>query len=195
LPSLKEVFSAEEKMERRNSSGNFKQFLKLAGIKGLSMAEMLQHEEVFTNTVMPRLYPHPFQDLQEFQQFVEKLKLLVQAIGIRCSDIRIQGSSLRKQQPNDLDIGIIVPTEEYDRIVEIVRPKVQNRGRVTTTFEQYARSRTLGIFFLGMINESKPDVKVNLKACLGGLEIDPQMTIIEAGSRLDSKLFLSVGSA
>jgi hypothetical protein len=195
LPSLKEVFSAEEEMKRRGRSGNFKQFLKLAGIKGLSMAEMIQHEDVFTNTVMPRKYPYPFHDLQEFQHFVGKLKLLVQEIGIRCSDIRIQGSSLRKLQPKDLDIGIIVPTQEYNRIVEIVRPKVQNRGGVTTTFEQYTRSRTLGIFFLGMINPRKPDVKASLKACLGDLGIDPQVTIIEAGSRLDSKLFLSVGPA
>lgn len=195
LIPLKHILEMEDTLKERGREGNLQNFLKVGGIKGLKKEELLQHEKTYSEDVLVRKYPFPFPNQDSFNYFAKGLAGVIRNAGINAMDIRIQGSSLRKPDPKDIDIGIMVTKEEYERIIGIVGPKVENRGNVTKTFKQYTGARNLGIYFLGMISDTtvKEDLKGLFRtAGCDAEKTDVQATVIEAGSRLDSSLYMSL---
>lgn len=147
LIPLKHILEMEDVLKERGRGENLQNFLKVGGIKGLKKEELLQHEKTYSEEVLVRRYPYPFPNQDSFNHFAKGLAGVVKNAGINAMDIRIQGSSLRKPNPKDIDIGIMVTNEEYERIIEIIGPKVENRGNITKTLKQYIAARNLGSSF------------------------------------------------
>lgn len=73
----------------------------------------------WVNVVKPRGYPYRFNNLSEYQQFGNRLKIKLTEINVSNLDVRVQGSALRKPNAEDVDLATIIDQSEFDNIIKI----------------------------------------------------------------------------
>jgi hypothetical protein len=71
----------------------------------------------YVNVVKASGTPYRFRSPQEFVQFQTELKDQIKGAGFSTSDIRIQGSALRKPTAADLDVAVFIRDAEFDQIL------------------------------------------------------------------------------
>jgi hypothetical protein len=68
------------------------------------------------NIVKQRGYPFGFDSIQQYQGFKENLTSALERYNIPLKDVRIQGSSVHKTSPGDIDIAILVDKAEFEAL-------------------------------------------------------------------------------
>lgn len=82
--------------------------------KPLTATQVVDQMRHWAKTVSTRGFPFRFDELVVYQRFSNLLLRLVQGAGLPDDDVRIQGSSLRKPEAGDVDIGIFVAQAAFD---------------------------------------------------------------------------------
>jgi hypothetical protein len=85
--------------------------------KAIQADELIGQMEHWVNVINKRGFPEKFANLEEFQQFSQDLLTGVKQAGIPADDIRIQGSSLRKPDAQDVDIAAFVDERSFDNLL------------------------------------------------------------------------------
>lgn len=76
-----------------------------------------------------RVYPYKFSDIGQFNSFKNELKTGLNDINVTTSDVRIQGSSLRTPNANDVDLAAIISETDFDNfLVNRFNSKVTKNG-------------------------------------------------------------------
>jgi hypothetical protein len=73
----------------------------------------------YINIVLKRGYPFGFKSKYSYMKFIKKIETHILELykGYKI-EVKIQGSSIRKNNPKDIDVGIIVKEEDFIKIVE-----------------------------------------------------------------------------
>jgi hypothetical protein len=82
--------------------------------KPLTATQVVDQMRHWAETVSKRGFPFRFGELALYQRFSNLLLRLVRQAGLPDDDVRIQGSSLRKPEAGDVDIGIFVAQAAFD---------------------------------------------------------------------------------
>ena len=85
--------------------------------KPISSGELITQMDNYVNTVSKRGYPYKFTDLEQFNSFKADLTSGLQSIGISIDDVRIQGSSLRTPDANDVDLVTLIDDTQFDKLL------------------------------------------------------------------------------
>jgi ferredoxin len=85
--------------------------------KKISAPDLMQQMENWAGKVKARGFPYKFADLAEFQRFSKDLIEKVRATGLPVDDVRVQGSSLRKETAADVDIAVFVEQSVFDKLL------------------------------------------------------------------------------
>jgi len=86
-------------------------------VKQIDAATMLAQIDNFTQTVSPRGFPYRFDDMAQFQAFSNALVDSVAGQGLDASNIKVQGSSLRKVEAKDVDVAVFISKEKFAEII------------------------------------------------------------------------------
>lgn len=86
--------------------------------KPLSANQVMQEMDNFKNVVSARGYPYKFNSLQDFMQFSRDVKNKLDNLDIPTNDVRVQGSAVRKANPDDLDMAIMVDDSQFDELLK-----------------------------------------------------------------------------
>lgn len=89
-------------------------FVKTGNIKEIKTVELLQQMDNYIKIVLKRGYPFGFNSLKDFERFCTILKDELSSIGLSIEDIRVQGSSLRKIKPKDLDLAVFINDVDFN---------------------------------------------------------------------------------
>jgi hypothetical protein len=71
----------------------------------------------YVNIVIDRGYPYKFKDVNDYNNFKYSLLDELDLAGIPTNDVRIQGSSLRTPNANDVDLAVFVNDAEFYSLV------------------------------------------------------------------------------
>lgn len=85
--------------------------------KRLDAAELAKQMDDWANNVSKRGFPHKFADLDEFKQFGTDLKGELAKGGIPVDDVRVQGSSLRTPNAQDVDLAVVIDQAGFDKLL------------------------------------------------------------------------------
>lgn len=166
-------------------------FSRLAGIKELGLDDLGTQLNTWKDVVEPRGYPYPFANIGDFNTFKGLIAQLVQTLGLQPSAIRVQGSSLRKPNPGDIDIGVMLNGDEFRRIgVMLSSADTSNRakGQTKKALEK-GKIDPRQLSFLTRIaggNVTRIFELAKAAAQAGGIELDVQVSAILIGSGFDS---------
>ena len=106
-------------------------FVKTGNIKEIKSVELLKQMDNYINIVLKRGYPFGFRNLKEFEQFCDILKSELSSIGLSTNDIRIQGSSLRKLKPKDLDLAVFIDDSNFNNLLRnAFEGKIKLNGKI-----------------------------------------------------------------
>lgn len=106
-------------------------FVKTGNIKEIKSVELLKQMDNYINIVLQRGYPFGFRNLKEFEQFCDILKSELSSIGLSTNDIRIQGSSLRKLKPKDLDLAVFIDDSNFNNLLRnAFEGKIKLNGKI-----------------------------------------------------------------
>ena len=94
--------------------------------KQIEATELIAQMDNWVNIVSKRGYPYKFTDINQFNKFKSELKSGLDEIGVATSDVRIQGSSLRTPNANDLDVAVVVDNNSFTQLL-----KNRFSGRIT----------------------------------------------------------------
>lgn len=94
--------------------------------KRISASQLIQETNLWLDLKNIRKYPYNFNSLAEFEVFKNNVKLKVSDYGIPNFDIRVQGSALRRLNPDDIDLAIIVDQSE----ISALRKKFLDRAKI-----------------------------------------------------------------
>jgi hypothetical protein len=81
--------------------------------KRKSADQLIEEMDNWVNVVQKQGYPYKFTDKEQFEAFKEDLLKIVEDLGLPHRDVRIQGSSLRNPDANDIDIAVFVSKEKF----------------------------------------------------------------------------------
>jgi hypothetical protein len=110
---------------------DFEGFIKTGNIKKIKPKDLVEQMENYVNIVLKRGFPFGFNSLEEFTKFGKDLKTSLKSIEIPIDDIRIQGSSLRKKIPKDLDLSVFVDDSKFNSYLkEAFKGKIKLDGKV-----------------------------------------------------------------
>jgi hypothetical protein len=78
-----------------------------------------------------RGYPFGFEDAENYRTFCTRVKAAVAHWGLPAGDVRVQGSSVNKPEPKDIDVAVMVNAADFDAIVaraagESTKSKLRN---------------------------------------------------------------------
>jgi hypothetical protein len=85
--------------------------------KAIKAKELIDQMEHWVNVINQRGFPEKFANKKEFEQFSQDLLAGVRETGIPADNIRIQGSSLRKPDAQDVDIAAFVDERSFDNLL------------------------------------------------------------------------------
>jgi hypothetical protein len=85
--------------------------------KPITPTDLITQMDNYVNVVNKRGYPYKFTSLDQFEAFKGDLKSSLSNTGISTSDVRIQGSSLRNPNANDVDIAVFIDNAEFNQIL------------------------------------------------------------------------------
>jgi len=122
-------------------------FVKTGNIKEIKSVELLKQMDNYINIVLQRGYPFGFRNLKEFEQFCDILKSELSSIALSTNDIRIQGSSVRSKNPNDIDIAIFLKDKDLDIFINKTRELRKEKSIISGNpkfLKNYERRLSLG---------------------------------------------------
>jgi hypothetical protein len=85
--------------------------------KPITATDLVTQMDNYVNVVNKRGYPYKFTSLDQFEAFKGDLKSSLSNTGVSMSDVRIQGSSLRNPNANDVDIAVFIDNAEFNQIL------------------------------------------------------------------------------
>lgn len=109
-------------------------------------AEELKEEmNNWVNVVQKRGYPYKFTGEEQFEEFKKDLLEKVRKLGLPCKDVRVQGSSLRKPEANDIDIAVFVTKEKFAELLKAKFDKKikENKVELDLTSKTYDQLKDL----------------------------------------------------
>jgi predicted nucleotidyltransferase len=200
--SIQETLLLEKHLKKKGQELLLDNYLQLADIKELRFDELMAMV-IKARSTLDRRYPYPFSNIEQFNKFKRSIRRLAGVLQINYTDIRVQGSALRKTDPHDLDIGIMVTQTELDRLKAIfdtrmARLNIQGRGR-----KQIDRAYQNGKFSprdLAILGEEVTGQLVRIfelaaialaNSVGSGNAIPVQASVILIGGSLDSKPYMS----
>lgn len=93
-------------------------FISCRDAKPINASELMTQMDNWVNVVSARGYPYKFNDIGQCNSFKNELKTGLNDINVTTSDVRIQGSSLRTPNANDVDMVAIISKGEFDNILK-----------------------------------------------------------------------------
>jgi hypothetical protein len=92
-------------------------FISCRNVKAINASELMTQMDNWVNVVSKRGYPYKFNDIGQFNSFKNELKTGLNDINVTTSDVRIQGSSLRTPNANDVDLAAIISETDFDNFL------------------------------------------------------------------------------
>src|SRR5690606_29065922 len=86
--------------------------------KTISSIELENQMSNWKTVIEPRGYPYNFNSIEDFEEFGNKLKQQLNEYGIPSNEVYVQGSSLRTNSAQDIDIAIFISNSDFIKIVE-----------------------------------------------------------------------------
>ncbi|WP_164515184.1 hypothetical protein [Paenibacillus lentus] len=128
--------------------------------KPINAEELIKQMENYVNVVMKRKFPYKFDSIGDYISFKGDLNDLLKKYNISTNDIRIQGSSVRTPNANDVDIAIVVKKEEFDKlyseIVEGLKDRIKKpstRKKLLRDLEKQVESGRINSFYFNRIED------------------------------------------
>ncbi|WP_143349669.1 hypothetical protein [Elizabethkingia miricola] len=158
-------------------------FIKTGNIKEIRTGELLNQMDNYIKIVLKRGYPFGFKSLKDFEKFYEEIrKIVISKLEIENFEIIIQGSLVRKINPKDIDVGILVSEDVFNKLIKRafgnpLEGTAKHRGmlhalevgKITSSYAKLSKDRRLlekifGEIDLSVILEKGIfDIKPNLK--------------------------------
>ncbi len=192
--SIEEALRLKKHLDRLNKSHQFDDLMELAAVKGIDIDELLKMVGISVD-VEKRDYPNPFESKQEFIDFKARVTALVRKWNLPTHDIRIQGSALRKTQPKDVDIAVMVDETTFQNLgrrmiaytdKDTIRKSLEKgikKGKIAASFfDRLPATRTFG----QLLYETMPKKYKNAE----GKKVLAQLSIIQSGSELDMQPYM-----
>ncbi|WP_426751147.1 hypothetical protein [Myxococcus sp. Y35] len=85
--------------------------------KPISATDLKQQMENWANEVSPRGFPYKFNDRAEFERFSQELVQGLEQAGLPTDDVRVQGSSLRNPEANDVDLSVFMDDAAFNTML------------------------------------------------------------------------------
>jgi hypothetical protein len=109
--------------------------------KPINASELMTQMDNWVNVINPRGFPYKFTDIGQFNSFKNELKSGLNEINVTTSDVRIQGSSLRTPNANDLDIAAIVSTNEFNQFLKSKFSGKITKNGISIDISNYSQSQ------------------------------------------------------
>ncbi|MBL3658568.1 fibronectin type III domain-containing protein [Fulvivirga sediminis] len=162
-------------------------FIRIGDIKDFNSSELILQMDNWVSVVNKRGYPYGFNTLGDFNIFKSKVTSLLDQVGINTYDIRVQGSSLRKTTPKDIDIAIFLQQTDFNKIVENIRDNYriinERAGKITKISKNFEKDLLKGKI-ASFHFDNLPDGRTFDKAKFQELG-DVDISIIVEGEKLD----------
>lgn len=96
--------------------------------KTISIEELTRQMRVWKHVKEERLFPYLFPNRENYITFQKQIKDILKRYNVPSYDVQIQGSSLRNESANDIDIAVFVSKEEFDSLTEAARAGINRRN-------------------------------------------------------------------
>jgi len=108
--------------------------------KRIPAAQLIQETDIWVDVKKVRKYPYKFNSASEYDIFKDDIKLQLNDYGIPNSDVRVQGSSLRRVSPDDVDIAIIIDASQMQDLRNklLVRAR-KDYGTASDKYDKYVK--------------------------------------------------------
>ncbi|MFK7048829.1 hypothetical protein FLACOL_01503 [Flavobacterium columnare] len=93
-------------------------FISCRDAKPIASTDLVQQIDNYVNVVLKQGHPYKFTDIGQFNNFKNELKTGLKDIGVSTADVRIQGSSLRTPNANDVDLAAIISETDFDNLLK-----------------------------------------------------------------------------
>ena len=112
-----------------------------------SVADRL--EVSLTNLAVTRTrgFPYGFESMAHFERFKQSIRAALTKFGLPTADIRVQGSSLHKLTPGDVDVAVVVDQTEYNRLVQKMRAAISHPGILADFEKQWPGGHINSFYF------------------------------------------------
>jgi hypothetical protein len=112
-----------------------------------SVADRL--EVSLTNLAVTRTrgFPYGFESMAHFERFKQSIRAALTKFGLPTADIRVQGSSLHKLTPGDVDVAVVVDQTEYNRLVQKMRADISHSGILADFEKQWPGGHINSFYF------------------------------------------------
>ena len=158
------------------------------------LEEVVEQLENWSN-VRKRGYPYLFTNIDEFKKFGELLKEVAKEWGLPAEEIYVQGSALRMEKPQDLDITIRVGAEEFEEIRSRFKPSV----KIENILRDFGVSGKISgnNLFIGNDNFTKKFLELIVQKNVGSLTTTNsinkiQISIVKEGTKIDTSPYLNL---
>ncbi|NME72852.1 hypothetical protein [Flammeovirga aprica] len=102
-------------------------FISCREAKVIEADELIKQIDNWINVVKKEGLPYKFTGEEQFLKFKNELKQGLQNIGVSVSDVRIQGSSLRTPNANDVDLVAMVSQNDFEHYLKGSFIKLTNK--------------------------------------------------------------------
>jgi hypothetical protein len=201
LNELIEYAYAELRLTERELSDLL--YISCRNAKPIPFAEIKLQMANWKNVIEPRGYPFKFNTKLDYDAFTDDLKDLVQSYGVPNGKLKLQGSALRKANPDDLDYAIVLTKAEAEAQMKIMKANylARNGMKANADYRKYEKNLQEA-FELGIIKPNywkKADGTDILNEAVkpGGILSNTQfskinISIVIENGRLDISPYLNV---
>lgn len=191
-------------MKRRGEEEMMVHYMKLAAVKGLTYEELLPMVTT-GDDVKSRGFPYPFTKKTQYSTFKSGIIKLAHQLKLNYTSIHVQGSAIRKANPHDVDIGIMITRPEFDRMYSMLVNRMDQIGEPANSKGRKKALKSLrkgkfGPHDLRFFAEASGGAMIPIfdrtgaimSAAVGEANAIPvQFSAILIGGQLDSKPFMS----
>lgn len=103
-------------------------FISCRDAKPLDANEVVKQMDNWVNVVQKHGLPYKFKNKQDFEIFKKDLKQELNNIGVSTSDVRIQGSSLRTPNANDVDLVVFIDKQAFAQHLKTAFGQIKNNA-------------------------------------------------------------------
>ncbi|MFZ6770199.1 LysM peptidoglycan-binding domain-containing protein [Undibacterium sp. Di26W] len=132
-------------------------------------------------TVVNRGYPFGFESLEKFNAYKQTLNEAVSKFSVPINDIRVQGSSVHKVNPGDIDIMIAVDSETFDLLASGFIDISSNNNVTKELIKEASKGKIPGHRF---ITDGTEKLRSPAQAVYDLVPLKSQVTLIKKGSPL-----------
>ncbi len=191
--TINDVSMIEAELSKRGLRQQSRDYVTMAAIKNLSLKDVLAMIN-FNEGVEKAGFPPPFKDEKEFIRFQQDVTMLVRDWEIPADDIRVQGSAIRKMDPKDIDLAVIVSPAEFKRLTQRMLAGTE-MDRIKAQIGQTAGKGKIGAYCFDRPHGVE-SFSTRLFAVMPRIEehkVKPQLSIIQRGSEMDMQPFMPFG--